>query len=474
MFIFRKHLLRRLCHPCRHLSSLDIESQMLLKNHATILEVRKDSADTSHDTKHGTLNNLTYGSSSICGLRKTMEDVSIFNCNLTSKYGIFGVFDGHSGSNAVNYISENIEQELKTNLKQMNSDNNNNDAKEAIIKTFEKLDQHLTTVNEQSGTCGVVALVERDSNTNHPTSVLIANLGDSRAVLGEQSAFQNLSIDHAPSNPTERERIIKAGGTVENVAYTLPNGSSSATDRINGKLAVSRSFGDSTYKQNLSLSPNEQLVSAVPELRHHIINAENDQFLLLACDGVWDVMSSKHAVDFVRKELKLANKQCLRVLGENFGSLRIEVVTTRDVSKYNTLKPGTFVDFPKSRDKIKGYLMKTEADDGSNTGVGRLFVRQTPPEAWEGSWEGIKEKDSVARAWPCGIVCENLIDKCLELGSTDNISAMVVLLTKDGVGMAGHDGSGLDDYKNVQVNQMTNKQKDAWQRRRNNTTKKRS
>ena len=50
----------------------------------------------------------------------------------------------------------------------------------------------------------------------------------------------------------------------------------------------------------------------------------------------------------------------------------------------------------------------------------------------------------VAQAWPCGIVCEKLLDRCLEKGSTDHLSVVLVLLTKEGVGLDGHDGSTLD------------------------------
>ena len=103
-----------------------------------------------------------------------------------------------------------------------------------------------------------------------------------------------------------------------------------------------------------------------------------DEFLLLASDGVWDAMRPAEAVAFVRAELPLARKQCVRVLAENFGarahtsqraavpsallhcppagsrrtgSLHVDVLTSRDVSKYTV---GEAVDFPKSRDKVHG------------------------------------------------------------------------------------------------------------------------
>ena len=103
------------------------------------------------------------------------------------------------------------------------------------------------------------------------------------------------------------------------------------------------------------------------------------------------------------------------------------------------------VDFPKSRDKVKGYVMEVLSEDGSGTGTGKIHIRQTPPEAWEGSWEGENDKTRVATAWPCGIVCERLVDRALELGSGDNLSAILVMLGD--VGMDGHDGSSLEALK---------------------------
>ena len=150
------------------------------------------------------------------------------------------------------------------------------------------------------------------------------------------------------------------------------------------------------------------MVSSVPDIVRHTID-DTDEFLLLACDGVWDVLGNDDAVRFVRKELRLARKQCLRILAENFGRLHVDVVASRDINRYTV---GSYVDFPKSRDGVKGWLMKKEAEDGvggscsedgrrggGEEGVlpGRLFVRPTPPEAWEGGMEGEADKSRVRK-----------------------------------------------------------------------------
>ena len=99
-------------------------------------------------------------------------------------------------------------------------------------------------------------------------------------------------------------------------------------------------------------------------------------------------------------------------------------------------------------------------------------MRPTPPEAWEGGWEGEADKGRVARAWPCGIVVENLLDRCVELGSADNLSAVLVLLAaEDGIGVAGNDGSTIDHLTQGHGIESSRQQKEAWQRRRNKLQK---
>ena len=110
--------------------------------------------------------------------------------------------------------------------------------------------------------------------------------------------------------------------------------------------------------------------------------------------------------------------------------------------------------------------MKAEADGGGAAGPGKLYVRSSPPEAWEGGWEGETDKSRVARSWPCAIVCENLVERCLELGSTDNLSAVLVLLSDD-VGVGGNDGSGIDHVEQGHGIERSAREAEAWHRRRN-------
>ncbi|CAM8997678.1 unnamed protein product [Rhodiola kirilowii] len=129
--------------------------------------------------------------------------------------------------------------------------------------------------------------------------VLIANAGDCRAVLGKRGRAVELSRDHKPNAASERLRIEKLGGVVYD-GY------------LNGQLSVSRALGDWHMK---GLRGSSSPLSAEPEVEELLLT-EEDEFLILGCDGLWDVMSSQCAVTIVRKELMIHNdpERCSREL----------------------------------------------------------------------------------------------------------------------------------------------------------------
>ena len=118
----------------------------------------------------------------------------------------------------------------------------------------------------------------------------MANAGDSRAVLCRAGGVaRDLSMDHKPTLESEKARIIAAGGFV-------------AEGRVKGSLALSRAIGDMEFKQANHLPPEAQMVTALPDVVVERL-VPGDEFLILACDGIWDVMTSQQAVDFVRQRL---------------------------------------------------------------------------------------------------------------------------------------------------------------------------
>uniref|UniRef100_A0A7I4BQP8 protein-serine/threonine phosphatase n=1 Tax=Physcomitrium patens TaxID=3218 RepID=A0A7I4BQP8_PHYPA len=213
------------------------------------------------------------GGLSLRGKRASMED---FHDTKISKVdgiivGLFGVFDGHGGSRAAVYVKQNLFKNLLEHPQFVT------DTKVAIAETYKQTDnEYLKSENNQ----------HRDAGSTASTAVLVgdrllvANVGDSRAVICIAGKAIALSTDHKPNRSDERQRIEKAGGVVM----------WSGTWRVGGVLAVSRAFGDRLLKK---------YVVAEPEIQDQLITSDVE-FLVLASDGLWDVVSNQDAVTMVQ------------------------------------------------------------------------------------------------------------------------------------------------------------------------------
>jgi len=149
-----------------------------------------------------------------------------------------------------------------------------------------------------SGSTACVALLRNNQ-------LIVANAGDSRCVLSRNGQSYNLSRDHKPELEIERDRIFRAGGFIH-------------AGRINGSLNLARAIGDVEFKQNKFLPAEKQIVTANPDI-NVVELCEDDEFFVLACDGVWDVLSSQQAVDFIREHInvdKNLSTVCEKVLSK--------------------------------------------------------------------------------------------------------------------------------------------------------------
>merc|ERR1712190_445701 len=131
----------------------------------------------------------------------------------------------------------------------------------------------------------------------------MGNAGDSRVLLGKRDGTivdgggtdQGLTTDHKPNHPSERERIYRCGGTVEEAQ--------GGVHRVNGDLAVSRGFGDAEYKKTGGPGPEDRPVTANPELGH--FECDDTDFLIIVCDGVSEGdFSTQQVVELVANKLK--------------------------------------------------------------------------------------------------------------------------------------------------------------------------
>ncbi|KAL1536896.1 protein-serine/threonine phosphatase [Salvia divinorum] len=239
------------------------------------------------------------GSCSEIGPKQYMEDEFICVDDLPQHLGtnngfpshgaFYGVFDGHGGKDAASFTRMNI-------LDFITQDSHfpygvNRALKNAFVKADHAL-ADAKNLDQSSGTTALVALMLG-------RTMIIANAGDSRAVLGKRGRAIELSNDHKPNCTSERLRIEKLGGVIYD-GY------------LNGQLSVARALGD-WHMKGTKGSPYP--LSSEPELEELVLT-EEDEFLIIGCDGLWDVMSSQYAVTIVRKELMAHNdpERCSREL----------------------------------------------------------------------------------------------------------------------------------------------------------------
>ena len=270
--------------------------------------------------------------------------------------GIFGVFDGHGDAGTISaYVARTIpELLLETELWTAYAGGSDDlvsmletvcpmvdeRLKEAAVPGSESGAVDTTSVvsvgvvgstkppTATGGTTGVIALVGK-------REVVVGNIGDSRCILvqrnvgssgatdavapkeegesgpGEEGKEEKtnvlspavvvkpMSYDHKPDLPDEKVRIEKAGLEV----FAEEAGEDEVIHKIkrgpNDMIAVSRAFGDFDYKGNADLPPGEQAIVCTPETITHVRNPSEDLYLVLACDGIWDVMTNEEVGAFV-------------------------------------------------------------------------------------------------------------------------------------------------------------------------------
>ncbi|PIN22300.1 Serine/threonine protein phosphatase [Handroanthus impetiginosus] len=274
-----------------------------------------------------------WGSVSICGHRSEMEDavmavphfmkipikmfigdrgidgISQTLSHLTSHF--FGVYDGHGGSQVANYCRDRVHLALEEEIKNVKEPLVNGSTKDVrqvqwenvFMSCFLKVDDEIggnasRVVQERNyersnympkpaapetvGSTAVVAVV----CSSH---IIVANCGDSRAVLYRGKEAIPLSVDHKPNREDEYARIEASGGKV------IPwNG-----HRVFGVLAMSRSIGDRYFKPWIIPDPE---VMFVPRARE-------DECLVLASDGLWDVLSNDEVCEVARKRILIWHKK---------------------------------------------------------------------------------------------------------------------------------------------------------------------
>ncbi|KAJ9627739.1 mgpp2cl-1, protein phosphatase 2C-like protein 1 [Taxawa tesnikishii (nom. ined.)] len=235
--------------------------------------------------------NKTRGSLTESGA--TLSDVASQDVVETDN-GYFAVFDGHAGTFAADWFDQQLE---KLPLK-----NSGCTAVIAVLRWEDRIpnSQSATGSTAIAPAAAAAAKAASDSSVSVAADgnaipqeeaklrsaasrqrvLYTANVGDARIVLCRNGKALRLSYDHKGSDENEGKRIAGAGGLILN-------------NRVNGVLAVTRALGDAYMKD---------LVTGHPYTTETVIQPDIDEFLILACDGLWDVCSDQEAVDLIRRE----------------------------------------------------------------------------------------------------------------------------------------------------------------------------
>lgn len=254
--------------------------------------------DTRKNSCDGEGNGMKFGASSMQGWRLNMEDAHISDCKFDENTSLFAVFDGHGGTEVAKFCGKYFGPELKKNKSYKAGD-----FKTALEEVFLRMDDllrmpesqaELMTMKHEPGSNESMAGCTANVSLIHNGKVYCANSGDSRTVCWTKSGntYQcvPLSYDHKPDGDIEKKRISKAGGFI-------------IEGRVNGNLNLSRALGDLEYKKNFALKPEEQLISAFPDVMDRQIKKE-DEFLVMGCDGIWEILNDHEICEVVAAEFK--------------------------------------------------------------------------------------------------------------------------------------------------------------------------
>jgi len=327
-----------------------------------------------------------YGSSSMQGWRSNMEDshINMLNFDGDEGAGLFAVFDGHGGSEVAKYCEVNVPQHVVT-----TTEYKEGKFELALRQSFLGMDENILrdwprSLRECSSNSGSVLsrmTPSMDGGDPHQEGgagctatacivknnrIWVANAGDSRIVLCRGGRAIELTQDHKPELDSERARIEKAGGYVND-------------GRVNGNLNLTRAVGDFAYKKDTRIGPEAQIISAFAEVSDRDV-ADNDEFILLGCDGIWDRKTSQEIVDFVKPILdkrRKSEKSLSAVVEDLLDAIISPNVAATDGLGCDNMS-AVLVDLMNDRRDADGAPLPHGAESGSIEGASAQAVKNAP------------------------------------------------------------------------------------------------
>lgn len=218
------------------------------------------------------------------GRRDEMEDGFVFvDCFAGKKNSAyFAIYDGHGGRQCVDYVTQTLHDNLLVELQRVPTS-----VPDAFIRAFSLTDRNMLSSGIHTSGCTACCCLLQEETSSR--SIYTAHLGDARAVICRGGLAVRLTSmsDHKATDPAEAKRVIEAGGSIFN-------------ERVNGMLAISRAFGDHQLKA--PALPND-VVSNVPDITSTELT-DQDMFVIVACDGLWDVVEDQESVNLVLEGIR--------------------------------------------------------------------------------------------------------------------------------------------------------------------------
>jgi len=244
----------------------------------------KKSGTSSIQNQNTPFKSFSYYEDKNLKYRQSMEDIGILIPDLTTDYkvSLFGIFDGHGGTDVVKFVKNRLPQLIKIYLNDLFP------VEIAFKNAFKKVDEELKFFDsEYIGTTATLILIKDNK-------IYCANIGDTKAYIIYDKTYKQISNDHKCTNEDERKRITEIGGKI-------------IKNRVMGQLILTRTLGDLYVKQFGVIN--------TPDINVYDIN-ETINYIIIASDGVWDVVdldtitnmgkAGKNVGEFCKDIVKLA------------------------------------------------------------------------------------------------------------------------------------------------------------------------
>lgn len=234
-----------------------------------------------------------------------MEDAHICEPDIGNGVSIFGVFDGHGGREVALYVKNHFVEILKKTpafgcgkygdaLKetciQIDEQLKTTEGRKELADISKKMHKFISffagpdgaEIAANMGCTACVALFNE-------AQIFVANVGDSRCVISKNGKAISMSVDHKTLLFSERDRIVKAGGFIED-------------GRVKGLINLTRSLGDLEFKSKKSLKFDQQMLICVPDIKIEPLTPDTE-FVMVACDGIWECLKNADAASFIRERI---------------------------------------------------------------------------------------------------------------------------------------------------------------------------